>query len=155
MPSMLRSLRPLLLLAAIAAAYFLGPGAQRAPLGPREEHPVEAADAGQDAVVGAFLAHRSGVAVQGHGRVERVLRDDRKGSRHQRFVLRLDSGQTVLVAHNIDVASRIPELRAGDEVAFKGVYEWNDRGGVIHWTHHDPAGRHPGGWLRHEGSLYR
>ncbi len=155
MASRLRSLRPLLLLAVIGAAYFLGPGAERAPLGPREERPVAVADAGRDAVLEAFLARRSGVPVQGRGRVERVLHDDRRGSRHQRFVLMLDAGQTVIVAHNIDVARRIPELRAGDEVAFKGVYEWNDQGGVIHWTHHDPAGRHAGGWLRHEGMLYR
>ena len=81
--------------------------------------------------------------------VERVLSDDNAGSRHQRFILRLDSGHNVLVAHNIDRASRLRALKPGDRVAFFGEYAWNGKGGVIHWTHHDPNGRHIAGWLSH------
>jgi hypothetical protein len=40
-------------------------------------------------------------------------------------------------------------------VAFRGEYEWNPEGGIIHWTHHDPGGRHAGGWLKHKGKTYR
>ena len=85
----------------------------------------------------------------------RLLPDDNKGSRHQRFVVALASGQTVLVAHNIDIAPRIGSLRQGDRVQFSGEYEWNDKGGVIHWTHRDPAGSHADGWLKHKGQTYR
>jgi hypothetical protein len=93
--------------------------------------------------------------VDGAGIVADVLPDDRRGSRHQRFILRLPDGATVLVAHNIDVAPRIDGLREGDRVEFHGEFEWNDRGGVVHWTHHDPQGRRDGGWLRHGGRTYR
>ena len=103
----------------------------------------------------AFEQHTSNLQVEGRGVVKRILPDDNDGSRHQRFILELGSGQTLLIAHNVDVAPRIPSLRKGDKVAFQGEYDWNPKGGVIHWTHHDPGGRHPGGWLKHKGKTYR
>lgn len=102
----------------------------------------------------AYENRQSDLQVKGSGTVDRVLPDDNEGSRHQRFILRLDSGQSLLVAHNIDLAPRISALAEGDRVEFHGEYEWNARGGVIHWTHHDPGGRHQGGWLRHNGRTY-
>jgi hypothetical protein len=96
----------------------------------------------------------AGQQVQGSGMVLRVLPDDNDGSRHQRFILELSSGRTVLVAHNIDLAPRIVDLQTGDAVSFFGEFETNNRGGVIHWTHRDPQGRHPHGWLEHRGQRY-
>ncbi len=84
----------------------------------------------------------------------RILADDTEGGRHQRFIVRLASGQTLLVAHNIDVAPRVEDLREGDTVAFRGVYEWSDEGGTIHWTHRDPNGVHAPGWILHGGRTY-
>jgi len=103
----------------------------------------------------AFEQHRSDIQVQGRGEVVKVLADDNDGSRHQRFILRLISGRTLLVAHNIDLAPRISSLNGGDSVEFYGEYEWNSKGGVIHWTHHDPQGRHVSGWLKHKGRTYQ
>jgi hypothetical protein len=97
----------------------------------------------------------SGKQAQGSGIVVRILSDDNDGSRHQRFILKLDSGETLLVAHNIDLAPRISGLKEGDTVQFNGEYESNSQGGVIHWTHHDPNGHHVGGWLKHEGRTYQ
>ena len=93
--------------------------------------------------------------VQGTGSVARILADDNDGSRHQRFILRLKSGQTILVAHNIDLAPRVDNLKVGDTVQFNGEYIWNEKGGLVHWTHHDPAGRHVGGWLKHNGRVFQ
>lgn len=103
----------------------------------------------------AFDNRLSDVQVEGQGTVSRILPDDREGSRHQRFVLRLPGNRTVLVVHNIDLAPRINALREGDIVNFYGEYEWNAKGGVIHWTHHDPEKRHVDGWLRHQGRTYQ
>src|SRR6185503_19087942 len=99
-----------------------------------------------------FRNRVSRIEVEGRGTVQRILLDDNDGSRHQRFIVRLDSGQEVLIAHNIDLAPRVPSLRVGDVVRFKGEYDWNDKGGVIHWTHRDPAGRHQAGWLQRNGA---
>ena len=109
---------------------------------------------GDAALAWAFDAHSSDLEVEGQGTVVRILADDDEGARHQRFILRLDSGQTLLVAHNIDVAPRVEGLAVGDVVAFRGVYEWNAEGGTLHWTHRDPGGTHTAGWLRHDGRLY-
>lgn len=105
-------------------------------------------------VADAYQNQLSDIQVSGSGTVSRILSDDNKGSRHQKFILRLSSGETLLVAHNIDLAPRINTLKNGDEVQFSGEYEWNPKGGVIHWTHHDPVSRHIGGWLKHNGRKY-
>lgn len=111
--------------------------------------------AAQDRIAAAYADRQSGVQVTGSGTVVRLLADDRDGDRHQRFILELSSGQTLLIAHNIDIAPRVDDLRVGDTVEFHGVYEWSDEGGTVHWTHHDPDGTHEPGWLRHEGTVYR
>lgn len=111
--------------------------------------------AADKAISNAYQAQQSGVQVGGEGVVERVLSDDDHGSRHQRFTLRLASGQTLLISHNTDIAPRIEALRIGDRVAFHGQYEWNAEGGVIHWTHHDPDGQHVSGWLKYNGRVYQ
>ena len=97
----------------------------------------------------------SDVQVNGSGIVSKTLSDDLNGSRHQRFILRLEDNHTLLVAHNIDLAPKIKSLRKGDRVNFYGEYEWNNKGGVLHWTHHDPGGHHIDGWLEHEGKRYQ
>ena len=113
------------------------------PTAPMAEHPV----------VQAFRDQRSDLWLTTTGIVHRVLSDDNKGSRHQRFLLEVANGHTVLVAHNIDLAPKVP-LDRGDTVTLRGEYEWNDKGGVIHWTHHDPQGRRKGGYIDFNGERY-
>jgi hypothetical protein len=103
----------------------------------------------------SFSTPSSGSQFSGSGRVSRVLSDDNIGSKHQRFILTLPSGQTILIAHNIDIAPRVPSLNNGDIIYFSGIYERNSKGGVVHWTHHDPRGRHSAGWLKKNGRTYQ
>lgn len=103
----------------------------------------------------AFAQQRSNLQVHASGQVKAVLWDDTEGSKHQKFILQLRNGQTVLVAHNIDLSPRIQHLKKGDTVEFYGEYEYSSQGGVIHWTHVDPNKRHIDGWLKHDGQLYQ
>lgn len=102
-----------------------------------------------------YQQQKSDVQIEVTATVSRLLADDNEGSRHQRFIVEMSDGQTLLVAHNIDLAPRLNNLSLGDEVTIFGEYEWNNKGGVMHWTHHDPANRHPHGWIRHKGQLYQ
>jgi len=103
----------------------------------------------------AFKFRKNNLQVRAKGKVIKVLSDDNKGSRHQRFILELKNKQTLLIAHNIDLAPKIANLKKGDFVVFYGEYEYNIKGGVIHWTHHDSKGWHVGGWLKHNGKIYQ
>ena len=122
--------------------------------GETRSEPAPAGLESEAALYRAIGEQREGIQVRGSGTVVRILADDRDGSRHQRFILELADGASLLVAHAIDLAPRVASLSVGDTVSFYGEYEWNDRGGVIHWTHHDPGGLHVGGWLEHKGRRY-
>ena len=97
---------------------------------------------------------KDGQMVLASGTVIKVLATDEKGSRHQRWLMRIPQRKkTLLVAHNIDVAPVVP-LKVGDQLKIYGQFEANSKGGLLHWTHHDPQGRHPDGWIRHQGRIY-
>ncbi|ENW04757.1 DUF3465 domain-containing protein [Acinetobacter beijerinckii] len=109
----------------------------------------------QHKIMQAYQQQSSNIQVQGRGVVKTILPDDNDGSRHQKMILKLENGLTVLIAHNIDLAPRIEGLKKGDTVEFYGEYEYSQKGGVIHWTHHDPRGKHIDGWLKYQGKIYQ
>jgi len=109
---------------------------------------------GNTAIVEAFHAKKSNLIVSGSGVVSKLLSDDNKGSRHQRFLVALTERQTLLFAHNIDLAPRVP-LAVGDEISFSGEYVYHPKGGIIHWTHHAPRNDHEAGWILHRGIQYQ
>lgn len=88
------------------------------------------------------------------GQVIKLLKDDTKGSPHQKFLIKLAPDITLLVAHNTALAKRAP-IQTGDQVKIRARYEWNNRGGVLHWTHHDPKGKQKGGWIYTNGKYYK
>ncbi len=143
---------------------YLRTGAEGAPRGQPSAAPpaggqVRAAPATAEADCAGALRRlvedrASGVEVECAGRVKKVLPDDDETPRHQRLILTLTSGRTLLIAHNIDLAPRVP-AEEGDEVSFRGEFEYSENGGVVHWTHRDPARRHESGWIRHRGRTYQ
>lgn len=44
--------------------------------------------------------------------------------------------------------------REGTIVSFRGEYEFNEKGGTIHWTHHDPKQWHEDGWIEVDGKRF-
>ncbi len=111
--------------------------------------------ASDDELQKLFDEQKSDVAVSGKGTVLRLLSDDTDGDKHQRFIIELESGQTLMLVHNIDIAPRVEPLEVGDAVAFYGEYVWNDQGGLIHWTHHDPDGSHADGYIKANGKTFQ
>lgn len=101
-----------------------------------------------------FSGMRSDIQVEAVGEVVKVLPDDTRGDRHQLFLCELSNGLTLKISHNIDIAPHIP-LDEGDIVRFHGEYAWNEKGGVVHWTHRNlRGGGHEGGWIELDGKRY-
>ena len=115
---------------------------------------VTAAETSNVSIEQAFASKHSDIVVSGNGVVTKLLADDAKGSRHQKFLLKINDRQTLLFAHNIDLAERVP-LAVGDAITFSGEYVYNPKGGIIHWTHHDPRASHAAGWIMLRGKKYQ
>lgn len=128
---------------------------QAAPTDRNERRSTQAAGLriSEDAIRHLIDNEISGEMVTVEAEVVRVLPDDNEGSRHQRLLLALETGGTVLVSHNIDLAPRVP-IEEGETITVRGQYEFNDKGGVIHWTHHDPKDWREGGWIELDGERY-
>ena len=107
------------------------------------------------AIVQDFQTHRSNVEVTADGTVVTIFPDRSSSSGvHEQFIMRLSSGGiTVEVEHNISIGRRAP-LTLGDSVVVHGEYIWNGKGGLIHFTHHDPQGTHEGGYIKDNGATY-
>lgn len=93
--------------------------------------------------------------VEAEGEVAVILSYDPADSRHQKFMVRLDSGKMLLVVHDTAKAPRVENLALGDMIAFCGEYLRGQNGDEIRRTYKDVEGRDDPGWLRHNGKLYQ
>lgn len=102
-----------------------------------------------------FQTMQSDAQVEAEGTVVVLLADDTDETPHQRFLVELSNDITVKIAHNTKISPYLP-LKVGDKIRFHGEYEYNDKGGVVHWTHRTLGTRnkHPHGWLLHKGKKY-
>jgi len=73
---------------------------------------------------------------------------------HEAFDARTDDGQSVEVVDNVDLAPPVP-VQPGDRIAVRGELVHDPgREPIVHYTHHDPAARHPDGWIDFAGRRY-
>jgi hypothetical protein len=133
--------------AALAAAVAAGRPLEAQAVAPRVASPRAAAPAtaGDADLRDAYQRRARNAPIEVTAVVVKLLPDDREGLQHQRFLIRA-AGLSILVAHNTGLAPRAP-VQAGDTIRIRGEYVWNNKGGVLHWTHHDPRGKHPAGFI--------
>lgn len=108
------------------------------------------------AVCAAYDAQSQKKEVVADGTVTRILGTRRGPSgTHEGFLLQLNSGcdLTIRIETNTDLTGPVP-LTRGEHVLVKGEYVYYSLGGVLHWTHHDPRGRHEGGYVQANGKIY-
>jgi hypothetical protein len=103
----------------------------------------------------AFARRLSNIPLTVEGKVIKILPDDTDGTHHQRFIIEIHNGHTILIANNLERAYRVP-VKIGDKVEVHGSYVWNKYGGLIHNTHHDdkpqPNGQeHEDGYINFSG----
>ena len=98
----------------------------------------------------AFSNKLSGIGVINKGKVIKILEDGHKGTHHQRFIIRIPSGRSVLIAHNIEQAYQV-KIKINDEVETKGNYVWSKYEGLLHNTHHANRGEHDDGYINFVG----
>lgn len=103
----------------------------------------------------AYANNQSNIQVLVKGTVTKLLADDVTGDKHQRMIVKLSNKQTLLIAHNIDIGTRVPASCLNRIIYAHGEYEWNSEGGVVHWTHSDPDGVHTNGWIQFAGTRYQ
>lgn len=108
----------------------------------------------QNQILQVQASGSSKVEVLFAAKVLKLLPDDTRGLPHQRFLLILNNGTTVLVAHDTKYAPKVP-IRAGDTVVIQGEYIWNKKGGLVHWTHHSDTPRHQSGYIDFNGMRYQ
>ncbi len=128
-----------------------GQAQQAINAGPTSAAALDAGD--QTEVIQSQNMQARKVEVTVQAPVYKLLRDDTEGLPHQRFLILLSNDTTVLIAHDLKMAPRVP-LKQGDIVRIHGEYIWNKKGGVIHWTHHTDTPRHEGGWIEFNGQRY-
>lgn len=95
-----------------------------------------------------FAGFRDKAWVSGEGAVIKLLEDDMEPPCHQRILISDETGRKLLLVNNIDGWPRLADVAVGDRVRFQGEFVDNEKGGLVHWTHPDPRGLRPGGWLK-------
>jgi len=80
--------------------------------------------------------------------VTKLLPDDSQGLPHQKFNVKLSSGNVIMIVSNLDMCEHIP-VQIGDVVSAGGQFIPTGKGsGLLHWTHKDPKHHRPDGFIQ-------
>jgi len=85
--------------------------------------------------------------------VLQIMPDDNDGLRHQRWYVKLSSGESVFAVYNIDITARVP-IEVNQKMKLGGEFKWTNQGALIHWLHEDPKERRPDGYVEVGGRRY-
>ena len=102
---------------------------------------------GADKALYLFEKKEDRIWLKVEGSVIQILPDDVTGTRHQRFIIETEKGQSILINHNIDIAQRVP-IENGTRLIISGEYLWNTKGGSMHYTHRNTNIRKRSGYIK-------
>jgi hypothetical protein len=78
----------------------------------------------------------------------------RTHAEHESFDVRSADGIALRVVDNVVLAPPVA-VCPGDRITVQGELVPGARGGpIVHWTHHDPSGRHADGFIDWNGRRY-
>lgn len=110
---------------------------------------------GVDHIEFLYNSQRGGVFVESVGRIVKILDDQITPYPAQVILIRLSSGQKLIIKHDINLGSALPTLKKAEALQFKGIYKWNDRGGMILSTHKNNDFPKHSGWLKYDDKIYQ
>ncbi len=102
----------------------------------------------------AFYDQRDGFMAEVSGTVARILSANQDDPTYQRFVIRLDNEQSVLIVHNQEAGGSIP-VAVDARVTVRGEYEWSETGGLLKNTHRDLSPKRRHGFVEYDGKRYQ
>lgn len=90
-----------------------------------------------------------------NAQVVKLLRNDNKGAKHQRWIVQIENGVTITIVYNLDLAEKVP-VSPGDTIEVAGELVFGDRkkDPILHWTHADPQKKRQDGYVLHNGKKY-
>lgn len=102
----------------------------------------------------AFYDRRDGFMAEVSGTVTRVLAANPNDPTYQRFIIRLENGQSILIVHNQAAGNTVP-VAIDDRVTVRGEFEWSETGGLLKNTHMDLSPKRRHGFVEHDGKRYQ
>ena len=122
-------------------------------LGPPLMSALKHGPSDHDLIAKAYDSRTSTIMVETEARVVLLLPDIDDLGKFQEFKIELENGHVLRVLHDLEQADRVP-VAVSKRIRLRGEYDWSVDGGVIHWTHDDPAGQREGGWIEYQERTY-